>query len=252
VVAVGEGQVGDKGLENLYTIDLTSPAWTAKPLVEGFDAGYVYAGADSGRLYFATTLEAPRGRVIAFDPASRERAHWKEVIPQGSDAIDMTSTNVTLVGHQLLVSTVHDAHSRVAVYGLDGRLRREVKLPGAGTAKGFEGYPEDRETFFQFTDAVTPPTIYATTSPPARPRSTPASRLRPAQPDRQVFYPAKETQDSDDAGLQEGPRARRHPSDAALRLWRVRDLLVAIVQLAPHRMAGDGRHLRCGQPARRR
>ena len=195
VVAVGEGQVGDKGLENLYTIDLTSPAWTAQPLVEGFDAGYVYAGADSGRLYFATTLEAPRGRVIAFDPGSREHALWKEVIPQGPDAIDMTSTNVTLVGHQLLVSTVHDAHSRVAVYGLDGRFRREVKLPGPGTAKGFEGHPEDRETFFQFTDAVTPPTIYrydlasGTATIDRRPRAG----FDPAQLEtKQIFYPAKD------------------------------------------------------------
>ena len=160
VVTAGEGQVGDKGLENLYTIDLTRPEWTAEPLIESFDAAYVYAGADSGRLFFATTLDAPRGRVIAIDPSARDRTHWREVIPQGSDAIDMTSQNVSVVDHQLLVTTLHDARSRVVVYGLDGRRLREVQFQGPGTARGFGGHPEDRETFYQFSDAVTPPTIY--------------------------------------------------------------------------------------------
>src|SRR5262245_51793597 len=34
VIAVGEGQVGDKGLENQYTIDLAAADWAAKPLIE--------------------------------------------------------------------------------------------------------------------------------------------------------------------------------------------------------------------------
>jgi len=68
--------------------------------------------------------------------------------------------SVTLVDHQLIVRTLHDAHSRVMTYGLDGTPRREISLPGPGTAAGFDGHPEDRETFYSFTDLITPPTIY--------------------------------------------------------------------------------------------
>jgi prolyl oligopeptidase len=195
VVAVGEGEVGDKGVEDQYTLDLSASAWTPAPLVEGFGAAYVYAGADSGLLYFATTLDAPRGRVIAIDPGNRERARWKEIVPQGPDAIGMTSTSVTLVDHQLIVLTLHDAHTRASVYGLDGRLRREVALPGPGTARGFDGRPEDRETYYEFNDLITPPTLYrydleSGTSSAYR---SPKVRFDSADfEERQVFYPGKD------------------------------------------------------------
>jgi len=195
VVAVGEGQVGDKGVEDQYTIDLQSREWVAQPLVEGFGAAYVYAGADSGLLYFLTTLDAPRGRVIAIDPEARDRSRWKEIVPQGLDAIDMTTTSVTLVDHQLVVQALHDAHSRVSFHGLDGRLRGELILPGPGTARGFGGKPEDRETFYQFTDLITPPTLYRydLESGSSTVYRAPKPRFNAGEfEERQVFYPGKD------------------------------------------------------------
>ena len=160
VLTAGEGEVGDKGVENVYALDLMATNASPVNLAEGFDAAYLFAGADLGRLYFQTTLGAPRGRVIAVDPAFPDRSGWKEVVGQSADAMDFASGSVTLVNHQLIVLTLHDAHSRVTVYGLDGRLVREVALPGAGTASGFPGAPDDAETFYTFTDFITPPSVY--------------------------------------------------------------------------------------------
>jgi prolyl oligopeptidase len=160
IIVAGEGEVGDKGLENLYALDLAAPRAAPIPLAEGFDAAYVYAGTDRGLVYFLTTLDAPRGRVIALDPLHPAREHWASIIAEGQDAIDLTESSVTLVGHQLIVRTLHDAHTRVVTYGLDGKPRHELALPGPGTARGFRGHPDDRVTFFSFTDLITAPTIY--------------------------------------------------------------------------------------------
>jgi len=160
VLRVGEGEVGDKGLENLYVIDLKAPDAAVTTLAEGFNINFVYVGADQGLLYFQTTLDAPRGRVIAIDPLKPAKADWKEVVQQGPDTLDVDSGSVTLVDHQLIVRSLHDVASKVTIYGLDGRQRREVTLPGRGTAGGFGGEPEDTETFFSFTDMATPPTIF--------------------------------------------------------------------------------------------
>ena len=160
VLLAGEGQVGDKGLENVYLIDLSQTNSAAVPLVEGFDAAYLYAGCDGGLLYFQTTLDAPRGRVIAIDPKTPQRSRWKEIIPQGPDAMDLAQSSVTLVHHELIVGTFHDAHSQVKAYGLDGRVRGEIPLPGLGAASGFGGEPNDNETFYIYTDLVTPPTVF--------------------------------------------------------------------------------------------
>ena len=160
VVTAGEGEVGDKGLENVFLIDLAAAPRSVTPVAEGFAAAYVYVGSDAGRLYFLTTLNAPNGKVVAIDPLRPEVNPVATVIAEGRDAIDLTDTSVTLVDHQLIVRTIHDAHSRVVTYGLDGTPPREILLPGTGTAQGFLGRPGDRATFYSFTDLVTPPTVY--------------------------------------------------------------------------------------------
>jgi prolyl oligopeptidase len=185
VIRAGEGEVGDKGLENVYALDLKAKKGTVRTIVEGFPAEYLYAGEDNGLLYFQTTLKAPKGRVVAIDPSSSMESRlqpessvsvksgakpaeagtpysdtWKEIVPEGQDAMDSASGSVTLVDHKLIVGTLHDAHSKVTVYGLDGKQQFEVNLPGVGTASGFGGEPSEKETFYSFANYVTPPTTY--------------------------------------------------------------------------------------------
>jgi prolyl oligopeptidase len=195
VIASGEGEVGDKGLENIYLLDLTAPAAKAVPLTSGFEAAYIYIGTDAGRLYFLTSLNAPNARVISIDPAQPDKAHWQEVVPESSDAIDLTETSVTLVGHQLFVRVLHDAHNRVLIYGLDGKHRGEVQLPGPGVSFGFEGRPEDQETFYGFSDMITPPSIYRYDLKSAHSslfRSPKVDFDKSRFEEKQVFYPGKD------------------------------------------------------------
>jgi prolyl oligopeptidase len=111
VVEVGRGEVGDTGCEDVYLFDLEASAPSAVPITRGFDASYLYVGTDQGKIYFLTTLDAPRGRVVAIDPANPARDLWQTVIPEGEDAIALTEPRVTLVDHQLIVRTLHDAQS---------------------------------------------------------------------------------------------------------------------------------------------
>ncbi|MGC1730010.1 MAG: prolyl oligopeptidase family serine peptidase [Steroidobacteraceae bacterium] len=195
VVTAGEGEVGDKGREDVYLIDLNAAQPSVVPVARGFEAAFDYVGADDGRVYLLTTLDAPNGRVIGIDPQHPARDNWRSVIAQGTDAIDLTDRSVTLVGHQLIVRSLHSAHSRVAIYDLNGQPRREIELPGPGTATGFEGLPEDGETFYSFTDLITPPTIYRYDLQTGRSTlwRAPWVAFRPAQfEERQVFYPSKD------------------------------------------------------------
>jgi prolyl oligopeptidase len=194
VVSVGEGEVGDKGLENIYLVDLTAPAKPATAVFEGFSAAYIYAGSDDGRLFFVTSLAAPNGKIISIDPL-RPTARALTVVAEGRDAIDLTETSVTLVDNQLIVRSMHDAHSRVVAYGLNGVQKREVSLPGPGTAAGFSGRPADHETFYSFTDMLTPPTVFRLdleTGQSTVYRSPRTNFDAQAFEQHQVFYPAKD------------------------------------------------------------
>ncbi len=52
VVTAGEGEVGDRGLENIYLFDLNAAVPSATTIVEGFTAAYVYVGSDAAPLIF--------------------------------------------------------------------------------------------------------------------------------------------------------------------------------------------------------
>jgi prolyl oligopeptidase len=195
IVRAGEGQVGDTGLEDLYLADLAAPTPQLERIAAGFAAAYSYVGSDAGWLYFLTSLEAPNGRVLAIDPSHPARANWRGIIAPGSDAVDLGGRGVTLVDHRLIVRSVHDAHSRVVIYGLDGQVQHELALPGHGSASGFGGRAAERETFYAYADLVTPPTVYRydLEAGVSTPLQAPRVAFDPsAFEQRQVFYPARD------------------------------------------------------------
>jgi prolyl oligopeptidase len=197
IVLAGEGEVGDKVREDVYVLDPAHPETPAAAAARGFAAGFIYVGSDEGRLFFLTTLDAPNGRVVALDPAAPGPAHWQSVIGESPDAIDMDigGGSVSLVDHRLLVRTQHDAYHRVTAYRLDGTRERDIDLPGMGSVSGFRGRADDRETFYQFSNAVTPPTIYRYDVGAGHSGLVHAPKV-PFDPrefeQRQVFYPAKD------------------------------------------------------------
>jgi prolyl oligopeptidase len=148
-----------KGTDDRYQVavqDLAEPGSEPRMLIEGFDHGYTLVGNRGSVLYFRTTRDAPRGRLIAIDLARPEPQHWTEVIPQRAEVLEWA----TLVGGRLITGYMQDAHSLVEVHELDGRLVRTVDLPGLGTAFGFSGHADDPETFFVYTSYNVPDTIY--------------------------------------------------------------------------------------------
>ncbi len=191
VITTGDGEVGDRAEELLSYLDLQKPGAKPVALIDTYDAEYVFAGNDGPVFYVQTTAGAARKRVIAIDTRSPTRDHWKEIVPEGPDAVD----SVRLAGRQLFVTTLHDAHTAVTAYDLRGKKLRDVKLPGIGTAFGFGGGPDDQETFYAFTSFTVPSAIYRYNL------ATGASTLwkSPAVPfdpsafeTKQVFFPSKD------------------------------------------------------------
>lgn len=125
-------------------------------LLDRWDAIYEFLGNDGPEFFFHTTRDAPAGRVIAIDVRHPEPEHWREVVPEGSAAIAAAS----LVGGRIVVQYIADVKSQVRVYGLDGREQGAIRLPGSGTVAGFSGLSTTSETFFSYTDFMTPPAVY--------------------------------------------------------------------------------------------
>jgi prolyl oligopeptidase len=155
VITTGDGQVGDRGVELVSYLDLSHPGKPV-PLVDTYDAEYRFLGNEGTVFYFVTTQGAPNKRILAIDTRHPAQDRWQPIVAEGPDAI----LGASLVGHQLIVTTLADAHHAVAAYDLHGKKLRDIALPGIGSAPGFSGGPDDRETFYTFTGFTVPGTVY--------------------------------------------------------------------------------------------
>jgi prolyl oligopeptidase len=190
-ITTGDGQVGDRGLEEIHVLDLRDPAARPMPLVTGFDADYVYVTSVGSRFYLSTNARAPRRRVIAVDVRHPERSAWTTIVPETDQPIDAVARS----GDRLYVSRLADARSRLASFGLDGAPHGEIALPAIGTAIPVAGMPGQGEAYYTFTSYTAPTTVYR--FDPARGRSegfhAPKAVIDPAGYEvEEVFYTSKD------------------------------------------------------------
>ena len=125
-------------------------------LLDDFDASYAFVGSDGSVFYFLTDLDAPRKRVIAIDTRHPERGRWREVIPQGPDVLE----GVQIIHDTFVANSMHDASSRLRLFGLDGRPLKELTLPTLGSVGAISGERKDDEMFYAFTSFLYPTTIF--------------------------------------------------------------------------------------------
>ncbi|HKX29092.1 MAG TPA: prolyl oligopeptidase family serine peptidase [Blastocatellia bacterium] len=139
-----------------------------------------------------TNQGAPNDKVILYDPKNPEEKDWKVILPEKSEPMQ----RARIAGGRLFVSYLKDVASRVYVYGLDGKLENEVKLPGLGSAAGFGGDRDDKFVFYTFTSFNYPPTIFKYEIATKRStlfRAPGIPDFKPADYEtRQVFYTSKD------------------------------------------------------------
>src|SRR5262249_19114701 len=147
---------GAKIENGLFYKDLSQPDAQVVELLNKFDSQYEFIDNDGPVFWVKSNLDSPRGRVWAIDTRSPDRANWKEVIPQTTDALQ----SVHCVGNKLIANYLHDAQTRVRIFDTSGKWEKDLELPGIGTAGGFGGKRKDTETFYSFTGYTTPGAIF--------------------------------------------------------------------------------------------
>jgi prolyl oligopeptidase len=137
----------------IFLIDLAGDATQVIDLLPEGDARYDFIASDGATFYFKTTLAAERGRVIAVDVDDRTP---REIVAESADLLE----GVAIFGDRFVVQYLHDAHSAVRRYDLQGTDLGDVALPGLGTVSGFGGKRRANETFYAFASYTHPTSIY--------------------------------------------------------------------------------------------
>ena len=183
---------GSKGTHGnaLYVRDLAAGENSELiPLVTDYENDHAVVDNLDDRLLIYTNLNAPRYRIVSVDP--KDPKNWKDVIPQTDEVLE----GATLVGGRIFARYMKDASSVVKVFDENGKFLHEVKLPAIGTADGFYGKREDKETFYSFTSFTYPTVIYkydiATNT--SEVFKKPDVKFNPSDyVVKQVFYPSKD------------------------------------------------------------
>jgi len=108
------------------------------------------------RLFLQTNWKAPKNCILRVDLKHPAQENWREVIPE-SDAV---LQGYNLVGGKLVATYSKDAMSRARIFEPDGKLVREVSLPGIGSIGGFSGRWGSKTAFYSYNSFVVPTTIY--------------------------------------------------------------------------------------------
>ncbi len=182
---------GSERKNRIYYKDLSAKDAPVVKLLDDLDASYNFIDNDGSTFWFQTDLAAPRNKIIAIDVTKPERQNWRVVVPEASDKLEGVGT----INNMFVASYLKDAQTRVKLFSLDGKLVREVDLPGIGSVGGFTGKRKDKETFYSFTGFTTPTTIYRYDA--ATGKSTlfrqPKVDFNPARYEtRQVFFKSKD------------------------------------------------------------
>ena len=149
--------MGSSTKNEVFYSPLTAAGSTPKlsPLFTGFDAAYDFIGSSGSTLFFNTDREAPNRRIVAVDVSSQNPSALTAVIPESRDVI----MGASIVNRELWIETLHNAHSRLVAYKLDGARIDEIELPTLGSVS-WKGRPESDLAFIGFTSYLYPYTVY--------------------------------------------------------------------------------------------
>lgn len=140
----------------LYIKDLTKPDSKIVTVVDNFETDNSIIENVGSKLYIITNRNAPNQKVITVDASKPTPENWKDFIPETKNVLSASTG-----GGYIFAEYMKDAVTQVLQYDYNGKLVREVKLPGVGSAGGFGGEKDEKILYYSFTNYTTPGTIYS-------------------------------------------------------------------------------------------
>ena len=126
------------------------------PLFTGFTNKSNVVDHVKGSFLVHTDIDAPNYRLVKIDLANPAKENWVEVIPEKENLLEGVGT----AGMNLFANYLENAATKIYQLDYEGKLIREVPLPGAGFAGGFGGKYEDTELYYYYTSFNYPTSIF--------------------------------------------------------------------------------------------
>ncbi|WP_233592306.1 prolyl oligopeptidase family serine peptidase [Flavobacterium sp. RSP15] len=140
----------------LYIKDLTKSNSPIVTIVDNFKSDNNIIENEGGKLFIETDLNAPNKRIVTVDVKNPKPENWKDFIAETENVLSPSTG-----GGYFFANYMKDAVSVVKQYDYSGKLVREIKLPGVGTAGGFSGKKKEKTVYYSFTNYITPGSTFS-------------------------------------------------------------------------------------------
>ena len=139
----------------LFIKDLTQPESQLMTILDSTDSDSQIIDNVGSKLFILTNRNAPNKKVVSVDAQNPTPEHWIDLIPETQNVL-----SVGTGGGYFFAEYMVDAISKVYQYDNQGKMLREIILPGLGSAGGFGGKKKETELYFTFTNYNSPESIY--------------------------------------------------------------------------------------------
>ena len=139
----------------LFIKDLSNPNSKLITVLNDTNSDTYVIDNKGSKLYLVTNLNAPNKKIVTVDAKNPSPENWKDFIAETENVL-IPSKGAGYFFTEYMV----DAVSKVLQYDFKGKLIREIKLPGVGSAGGFSGKATSKEIYFSFTNYNTPGSLY--------------------------------------------------------------------------------------------
>ncbi len=151
IVRASTSTTGNK----LFIKDLTKPDSKFITILDNTDSDTFILENVGSKLYVVTNRNAPNRKIVTVDATKPTPENWKDFIPETENVLSASTG-----GGNIFANYMVDAVSKVMQYDYEGKLIREIELPGVGSASGFGTKKEEKELYYSFTNYVTPGSVY--------------------------------------------------------------------------------------------
>ncbi len=135
--------------------DLSQPNGKMITILDNTDTDTSVIENVGSALYLITNKNAPNQKIVTVDASNPSPQNWKDFIPETENVLSVSTGSGYIFARYMV-----DAVSKVKQYDYEGKLIREIKLPGIGSAGGFGGKKEDEVLYYSFSNYITPGSIY--------------------------------------------------------------------------------------------
>jgi prolyl oligopeptidase len=142
-------------------------------------------------LLLMTNKGAPKYRLVSIDLSKPDSANWTNVLPEQENLLQGVGLTA---GDKIIASYLDNVKTRLYVYGMDGKMINEIKLPGLGNSD-FSTNKNSPFIFYSFTNYTTLLSMYSydVASDKSTVFAKPDNGFKSEDYEtEQVFYPSKD------------------------------------------------------------